>query len=273
MSSVFTNTRLRMAVARVALTSCMYMVVVSIPPNADINQSRDGNDVGARVSGSAQVFAASSQVNWGLALAEGLHHNVQPIYQTLDWLSAQPIGLKLCPPLASAFTESFKYFVRVWTHFVASLLLIGAAHLRAVLGIVSIAWILLPPSTVFPWLLKGVGIHIIAFYIVFYRIYSLQVHLISDLLLLFTGRKRNPLRHRVDSHEYNNAELTLGTMLMVVALLALPTTSVFYLLFCVLRLGLYALEQCLAGPQYFRARQALWRICKCIVSGQRFDVG
>ena len=56
---------------------------------------------------------------------------------------------------------------------------------------------------------------------------------------LFVGRKYNPLRGGIDSCEYTNQELFVGTVAFTILLLLLPTTVMYYIVFtmvCILPL-------------------------------------
>ncbi|KOB74530.1 Phosphatidylinositol N-acetylglucosaminyltransferase subunit Q, partial [Operophtera brumata] len=50
---------------------------------------------------------------------------------------------------------------------------------------------------------------------------------------LFVGRKYNPLRGGIDSCEYTNQELFVGTVAFTILLLLLPTTAMYYIVFTV----------------------------------------
>lgn len=53
---------------------------------------------------------------------------------------------------------------------------------------------------------------------------------------VFSGKKRNVLRQRIDSYSYDVDQLLLGTLLFTVIFFLLPTTFFFYLYFFLLRL-------------------------------------
>lgn len=56
---------------------------------------------------------------------------------------------------------------------------------------------------------------------------------LTSLWRLFIGRKYNPLRDRVDSHQYTHHHLFIGTLGFTVLLFLLPTTFLYYCVFTV----------------------------------------
>lgn len=63
----------------------------------------------------------------------------------------------------------------------------------------------------------------------------MQISGLSALLRLFVGRKYNPLRGGIDSCEYTNQELFVGTVAFTILLLLLPTTALYYIVFTLVR--------------------------------------
>ena len=59
---------------------------------------------------------------------------------------------------------------------------------------------------------------------------------VGSLWLLFRGQKTNVLRERVDTCEYSNDQLVLGTLLLTLLFFLFPTILNYYLFFSLLRL-------------------------------------
>ncbi|XP_033215633.1 N-acetylglucosaminyl-phosphatidylinositol biosynthetic protein gpi1 isoform X2 [Belonocnema kinseyi] len=59
---------------------------------------------------------------------------------------------------------------------------------------------------------------------------------LTALFRLFLGKKKNPLRERVDSCEYQPDQLFVGTLIFTILLFLMPTTWVYYSVFTTLRL-------------------------------------
>ncbi|KAF3957541.1 hypothetical protein CMV_017460 [Castanea mollissima] len=64
-------------------------------------------------------------------------------------------------------------------------------------------------------------------------VYSTQTQALADLWRLFSGRKWNPLRQRLDSYDYTVKQHVVGSLLFTPLLLLLPTTSIFYTFFSI----------------------------------------
>jgi len=109
------------------------------------------------------------------------------------------------------------------------------------------------PISLFADLVSLLTLHIYCFYVASARIFHWQLSIIISLFHLFRGKKRNVLRHRIDSCDYDLDQLLLGTILFTLLVFLLPTVFVFYLTFatarvavilskCVLEVGLACLN-------------------------------
>lgn len=101
------------------------------------------------------------------------------------------------------------------------------------------------PVSLFSDLLSILTLHIYAFYIASARIYSWQLTIIVSLFHLFRGKKRNTLRNRIDSCDYDLDQLLLGTILFTLLAFLLPTVGVFYATFASARMGIIVLKAAL----------------------------
>lgn len=68
-----------------------------------------------------------------------------------------------------------------------------------------------------------------------FRLFNIQISGLKALFRLFVGRKYNPLRGGIDSCEYTNQELFVGTVAFTILLLLLPTTVMYYIVFTMVR--------------------------------------
>ncbi|CAN4106626.1 unnamed protein product [Withania somnifera] len=66
-------------------------------------------------------------------------------------------------------------------------------------------------------------------------LYSWQIQAVDALWRLFRGRKWNPLRQRLDSYAYSVEQHVVGSLLFTPLLLLLPTTSLFYIFFTIMK--------------------------------------
>jgi hypothetical protein len=65
------------------------------------------------------------------------------------------------------------------------------------------------------------------------RLYRLELYLLSSLWLLLRGKKKNVLRNRSDTMEYDSTQLLLGTILFTIVTALLTTVLVYHLFFAV----------------------------------------
>ncbi|CAN1291937.1 N-acetylglucosaminyl-phosphatidylinositol biosynthetic protein gpi1 [Linum perenne] len=109
--------------------------------------------------------------------------------------------------------------------------LMGVPAGLAVLGAVS--GVTIPAALVID--IVGIGTaHVSALHWGISVVYSSQIQALGAIWRLFRGRKRNPLRLRLDSYDYTVKQHVVGSLLFTPLLLLLPTTSVFYIFFTIL---------------------------------------
>ncbi|KAI7907165.1 N-acetylglucosaminyl transferase component-domain-containing protein [Cokeromyces recurvatus] len=90
-------------------------------------------------------------------------------------------------------------------------------------------------SELFLWLI-GLWTHFAA------RIFNWQLVILGSLFNLFRGKKRNILRNRIDSCDYDLDQLLLGTSLFTLLTFLFPTVLVYYLTFALGRVGIIFLQ-------------------------------
>lgn len=98
------------------------------------------------------------------------------------------------------------------------------------------------PISLLSDLVSLLTLHIYSFYIASARIFHWQLTIIISLFHLFRGRKRNVLRNRIDSCDYDLDQLLLGTILFTLLFFLLPTVAVFYLTFATARVAVIGLK-------------------------------
>ena len=101
------------------------------------------------------------------------------------------------------------------------------------------------PIALFSDLLSLLTIHIYSFYVASARIYHWQLTIIISLFHLFRGKKKNVLRNRIDSCDYDLDQLLLGTILFTLLFFLLPTVLVFYFTFASARMAIISLKAAL----------------------------
>jgi phosphatidylinositol glycan class Q protein len=101
------------------------------------------------------------------------------------------------------------------------------------------------PISIFSDLVSLLTLHIYSFYVASARIFHWQLTIIISLFHLFRGKKRNILRNRIDSCDYDLDQLLLGTILFTLQFFLLPTVFVFYLTFVSARIAVIGLKAAL----------------------------
>lgn len=194
---------------------------------------------------------------------------VEGLQRTISWLMDWPAGLKLNNELAAFLGDLFLWVIENWagkwlgSRFVPSSLTKTACianlqpylpHIIYVVGCSSFAGASMPIA-LFSDLVSILTVHIYSFYIASARIFNWQLTIIISLFHLFRGKKRNVLRNRIDSCDYDLDQLLIGTILFTVLFFLLPTVIVFYLAFATARMLIIsvkaALDTCLAFLNHF----------------------
>lgn len=201
---------------------------------------------------------------------------VEGLQRTISWLMDWPAGLKLNNELAAFLGDLFLWVIENWAACIANL----QPYLPAVIYVVgcsSFAGASMPIA-LFSDLLSILTVHIYSFYIASARIFNWQLTIIISLFHLFRGKKRNVLRNRIDSCDYDLDQLLLGTILFTVLFFLLPTVIVFYLTFASARMLIIsmkaALDTCLAFLNHFPLFALMLRVkdSRRLPGGIRFEL-
>ena len=149
-----------------------------------------------------------------------------------EHLPQHPAGLKLNVALANAFVAAFHHALRVW---LASLLLLSgprtASAARLFLAAAAALGGLGGSLALVVDLLQLLALHITTAHLLAAAFYRGLLALLASLLLLFVGKKHNPLRGRVDTHRTSTAHTLIAALLLVVGLFLLPTVAVAHAFF------------------------------------------
>ena len=179
-----------------------------------------------------------------LSFASSYYFGQQPLEDWLDWLERFPIGFKLNVPLTlflgketRALLTFRELLLDTISGNVASLFLCPIQHPQILLfiqAIVVLASVALGGSGCVALLmdiLRLSTIHLALLSKVFRYVYSMEFYLLGSMWLLFRGKKRNILRNRTDTMEYDSMQLLLGSILFVMTLFLLTTVLVYYTFF------------------------------------------
>ncbi|GAV82790.1 Gpi1 domain-containing protein [Cephalotus follicularis] len=186
-----------------------------------------GNSIGF-----ALLFYADSACLWILKFANDITNEL--LRSGCVWLMGVPAGFKLNTELAGALGMICLHTIQIWSAlwifvgFLSIYLLKGLA----ILGILFGATI---PAALIIDIIALATLHVSTLYSLISILYSLQIQVLAALWRLFRGRKWNPLRERLDSYDYSVKQHVVGSLLFTPVLLLLPTTSVFYIYYTILK--------------------------------------
>ncbi|KAJ5095559.1 hypothetical protein NUU61_004915 [Penicillium alfredii] len=201
---------------------------------------------------------------------------VEGLQRTISWLMDWPAGLKLNNELAAFLGDLFLWVIENWAACIANLQPY-LPNIIYIVGCSSFAGASMPIA-LFSDLLSILTVHIYSFYIASARIFNWQLTIIISLFHLFRGKKRNVLRNRIDSCDYDLDQLLLGTILFTVLFFLLPTVVVFYLTFASARMLIISMkatfDTCLAFLNHFPLFALMLRVkdSRRLPGGIRFDL-
>ncbi|XP_032683294.1 phosphatidylinositol N-acetylglucosaminyltransferase subunit Q isoform X2 [Odontomachus brunneus] len=153
-----------------------------------------------------------------------LLNNAEKVVETLkdliNWLMGAPAGLKLNHTLNNTMGKFFMYHIQLWWTFLifSKPLMDLAFKILLLFGRLGVTFQL----SIAADLLALVSFHTYCIYVYAAR--------------LFLGKKKNPLRERVDSCQYQTDQLFVGTLSFTILVFLMPTTWVYYTVFTLLRL-------------------------------------
>ena len=167
----------------------------------------------------------------GISLYHFLNNKI--LKDSIIWIySGVPAGFKLNAELDNSLSALFLFYLKLWETLTHNLLWFKIIFkLCACLGSLGISFQLSLLSDS----LSLLTLHIDLGYSFMHVIFRLVSNIIFALALLFSGKKRNILRSRVDSLPNSDIDqLVLGTILFLLSLLLLPTIFFHFFLFALL---------------------------------------
>jgi len=167
-------------------------------------------------------------------VGNNLHIDVLRAWTT--WLMGLPAGLKLNHFAGTKLGGAVLAFIAAWEHITTFLTPFEPVIVIAVgcVGLLGCGLLLAMASDV----LQLATAHLYFLYSAFAWLHAHLLGLLGSLWKLFRGKKRNVLRNRVDSSDFNIAQLLLGTLFFAVVFFLLPTTAVYYFFFLSVWLGI-----------------------------------
>ncbi|CAL5423145.1 unnamed protein product [Camellia sinensis] len=182
--------------------------------------------------GIALFFHAESACLWVSNFADDITNYL--LRTGCVWLMGVPAGFKLNTELARVLGMISLNAIQIWStlwFFVGSLFI----HFVEVLAISAVVFGLTTPAALIIDMILLATLHVSTLHWLISHLYSHQIQAITALWRLFRGRKWNPLRQRYDSYDYTVEQHIVGSLLFTPLLLLLPTTSVFYIFFTIMK--------------------------------------
>lgn len=159
----------------------------------------------------------------------------------IKWLMGIPWGIKLNDPLSHFLGTHFLYILNLWKLFYSEFVTVYLSLFIDLLRFLLPFGVTLSITALHDFL-KFLNLCLICFYIILNRVIILQLSALKSLGRLFTGKKWNILRTRVDSCDYDINQLLIGTIIFTILLFLLPTTGMYTLVFFFLRLAQFSVQ-------------------------------
>ncbi|KAI4482825.1 hypothetical protein M0804_008678 [Polistes exclamans] len=169
---------------------------------------------------------------------------VESLKNLIQWLMGAPAGLKLNYAFNNMLGKFFLYHIHLWWTFLIFMtpVMDFAFEVLLLFGRLGVTFQISIASD----LLALISFHTYCIYVYAARLFNIQLNALTSLFRLFLGKKKNPLRERVDSCQYKPDQLFVGTLLFTILLFLIPTTWVYYTVFTTLRLLLTGFSGLLA---------------------------
>ncbi|CAD1478522.1 unnamed protein product [Heterotrigona itama] len=212
------------------------------------------------------VFALIIDMLLGISILQLLLHNFEYISPSqilldnaekvvtflkdlINWLMGVPAGLKLNHALNNMLGKFFLYHIHMWWTFLIFMkpVMDFTFEVLVMFGKLGITFQIAIAAD----LLALVSFHAYCIYVYAARLFNIQLRGITALFRLFLGKKKNPLRERIDSCQYQPDQLFVGTLLFTILLFLMPTTWVYYVVFTMLRLVLISFGGLLTRMKFY----------------------
>ena len=148
-------------------------------------------------------------------------HSLQFLYDSLSWIKAGPLGIKLNHSLTRMMEKVLVLIIRKFASIVKLVEFVHFPVIRliACFGFGGVTTQLMLAIDV----LRLISVHIAIIHRILYILHWVLSELIKSLWLLFRGKKSNILRHRIDTNNYDSKQLLFGTVLFSILLFLYPT--------------------------------------------------
>lgn len=163
--------------------------------------------------------------------------NVQLLGNNIGWLETFPVGFKLNVPLTRVMGQNILSFTKLYERLLFRIISPLNVSVRIqILGWISIIFGFRTCISLVYDLAKVATGHTQLIHCTFRSIFRTQISLFSSLWHLFRGKKKNVLRQRSDTLEYDFMQLFLGMILFATCLFLFTTVLVYFFFFSLVQL-------------------------------------
>lgn len=196
------------------------------------------NDITLGISLSALLFENEEKISKffnDVIVSKILYTDLNSL---LIWLMNSPGGIKLNNELAVFLSDLFRWIIEFWKMAIIDPFIPYYRHIVWLIAISSGTFGATLAISIFLDFLSIITLHIYCFYYSAAKIFNWLLNILLSLFYLFCGKKRNVLRKRIDSNDYELDQLLLGTLLFTVVVFLLPTVLAFYITFAITELSI-----------------------------------
>jgi N-acetylglucosaminyl transferase component (Gpi1). len=184
-----------------------------------------GMILGVCLISNSSLFLQCASFCWNTIHKTVLENNI-------GWLEAFPVGFKLNTPLTKVMGQSILAFIKLYETILLRLItFLKPLLIIRLLGVISIVLGFRGMVSLIYDLAKMSTGHIFIIQRSFRLVLWCQFSLFGSLWHLFRGKKKNVLRQRSDSLEYDFMQLFLGMILFAICLFLFTTVLVYFTFF------------------------------------------
>ena len=165
------------------------------------------------------------------------------IVDSLQWFKHSPGGIKLNSLITSKMGLILEMIVQ---SFIRILCWSRSFHITMIKFLACIGSFGFTVQLVFAMdVVRLLTLHIAVLHRLLSVFHQLQIRLLYSLWLLFRGKKKNTLRKRVDTGQFDSDQFLMGILLFAIVLFFFPSFAVYFYLFALAQLCIVA-SQCAA---------------------------
>ena len=185
------------------------------------------------------LFVARNDLSFLLVLQNWYRGHYRALTTGLEWLENVPIGLKLNESFLEAIGREVQRAWEVHEWAMEWLLRSTATHIPRWSVVAGFSTLVMTGGTAgllaaaFD-LYRLLFLHLAVFYWGSQYLFAVELRLLRSSWRLFRGKKRNPLRQRTDTMEYDSMQLLLGTVLFVTVVFLWTTICAYTVFFALL---------------------------------------